>query len=88
MDQFPPEVWKPAERFRLLILRRFCRQVGVSSEACEREGERDVDHVKLGVHIWVSVLILGTLWRLTSYHLVASDNVTLQHLGRAMAQQY
>lgn len=47
-----------------------------------------MDHVRLGVHIWVSVLIMGTLWRLTTYHLVASSNVSLQHLGRAMAQQY
>lgn len=47
-----------------------------------------MEQVKLGVHIWVSVLILGTLWRITTYHLVASPNATLQHLGRAMAQQY
>ena len=47
-----------------------------------------MDHVRLGVHIWVSVLIMGTLWRIVSYHLVASPNATANHLGRAMAQQY
>jgi hypothetical protein len=47
-----------------------------------------MEHVKLGVHIWVSVLIMGTLWRILSYHLIASGNTNLQHLGRAMAQQY
>lgn len=47
-----------------------------------------LEYIRLGVHIWVSVLILGTMWRLLQYHLVASDNTTWQHLGRAMALQY
>ena len=47
-----------------------------------------MEYVKLGVHIWVSVLIMGTLWRVITYHLIASPNDTVQHLGRAMAQQY
>lgn len=47
-----------------------------------------MEHVKLGVHIWVSVLIMGTLWRVISYHFIASRNENLVHLGRAMAQQY
>lgn len=47
-----------------------------------------MEYVRLGVHIWVSVLIMGTLWRIITYHLVASNNQSLQHLGRAMAQQY
>lgn len=47
-----------------------------------------MDQVRLGVHIWVSVLIMGTLWRVVTYHLVASPNSTMNHLGRAMAQQY
>ena len=45
-------------------------------------------HVRLGVHIWVSVLIMGTLWRLTSYHAIASNNPHVQHIGRAMALQF
>lgn len=47
-----------------------------------------MEYIKLGVHIWVSVLIMGTMWRLVSYHLIASGNQSVQHLGRAMAQQY
>lgn len=47
-----------------------------------------VEHLKLGLHIWVSVLIMGTMWRIVSYHLIASPNTNLVHLGRAMAQQY
>lgn len=59
---------------------------GGFSEEIERGFK--VEYVKLGVHIWVSVLIMGTLWRVISYHLIASPNENLVHLGRAMAQQY
>jgi hypothetical protein len=52
-----------------------------------RKGQH-MEYVKLGVHIWVSVLIMGTLWRVISYHFIASPNEAVQHLGRAMAQQY
>lgn len=47
-----------------------------------------MDHLRLGIHIWVSVLIMGTLWRLAQYHLAASSNLQLMHLGRAMSYQY
>jgi hypothetical protein len=47
-----------------------------------------VEEISVIVHIWLSVLIAGTLWRLTTYHLIASPQVPLQHLGRAMAIQY
>lgn len=47
-----------------------------------------MEYLRGGVHLWMFVLVMGTLWRLTSYHLIAAQNVTLQHLGRAMAQQY
>jgi hypothetical protein len=47
-----------------------------------------MEYIKLGVHIWVSVLIMGTMWRVISYHLIASSNGSMNHLGRAMAQQY
>lgn len=40
------------------------------------------------VHVFLLVVIMGTLWRLTSYHLVASKNENLAHLGKAMAFQY
>lgn len=39
-------------------------------------------------HVFVSVLILGTLWRITAYHLMASPNTTLNHAGVAMVTQY
>ena len=39
-------------------------------------------------HVFVSVLLLGTLWRITAYHLLASPNVQLQHIGGAMTTQY
>ena len=39
-------------------------------------------------HIFLAVLIAGTLWRLTSYHLIASPNAHAQHLGKAMSVQY
>ncbi len=47
-----------------------------------------MEHLRLGVHIWVSVLIMGTLWRLVSYHLIASRNSNMSHVGRAMSFQY
>ncbi len=47
-----------------------------------------MEYIRLGVHIWVSVLIMGTLWRIVSYHLMASPNTSLTELGKAMATQY
>lgn len=40
------------------------------------------------LHVFLAVLIMGTLWRLASYHAVASSNDTVAHLGRAMAFQF
>jgi hypothetical protein len=47
-----------------------------------------VDDFRVMVHIFVAVLIVGTLWRLTSYHFIASRQPHLNHLGQAMATQY
>jgi hypothetical protein len=47
-----------------------------------------MDYIKLGVHIWVSVLIMGTLWRIVSFHLMASPNPSMTELGKAMSVQY
>ena len=47
-----------------------------------------LDDFRIMVHIFVAVLIVGTLWRLTSYHLIASKQPHLNHLGQAMATQY
>lgn len=37
---------------------------------------------------FLAVVIVGTLWRLSAYHLTASDNDQVAHLGKAMAFQY
>ena len=46
--------------------------------------------IRLGAaaHVFVSVIIIGTLWRLTAYHLLASSSQTAQHVGGAMVIQY
>jgi hypothetical protein len=44
--------------------------------------------LQVALHVFLSVLVLGTLWRLGSYHLAASDSSGLSHLGRAMTVQY
>lgn len=44
--------------------------------------------LKVALHIFLVVLVLGTGWRLLSLHLIASQNVQLQHLGKAMSVQY
>lgn len=40
------------------------------------------------LQVFLCVLVVGTLWRLTSLHLIASQNTTLQHLGKAAGFQY
>lgn len=44
--------------------------------------------LKIALHIFLIVLVLGTGWRLLSLHLIASPNTQLQHLGKAMSVQY
>jgi len=44
--------------------------------------------LQVGLHVFMSVLILGTIWRLVSFHLAASDNPGVNHVGRAMGIQY
>jgi hypothetical protein len=44
--------------------------------------------LQVGLHVFLTVLILGTLWRVLQYHLMASANVHLQHVGMAMSTQY
>jgi hypothetical protein len=46
------------------------------------------DFLKALVALWILVLLGGTLWRLGSYHLIASQQPHLNHLGLAMSQQY
>lgn len=38
--------------------------------------------------VFLSVLVIGTLWRLASLHLVASQNTSAAHVGKAMGFQY
>lgn len=38
--------------------------------------------------VFLAVLVWGTLWRLAAAHLVATSNVALQHVGKAMSFQY
>lgn len=40
------------------------------------------------LNVFLAVLIMGTLWRLTSYHLAASTNESVAHVGKAMAFQF
>jgi hypothetical protein len=47
-----------------------------------------VEDLKIGLHVFLCVLIFGTLWRVGSLHLIASSNAHFSHLGQAMAEQY
>jgi len=44
--------------------------------------------LKIGLHVFAVILIFGTLWRVSQFHLMASPNPALQHLGKAMSIQY
>ena len=44
--------------------------------------------IQVGLHVFMIVLVFGTLWRLSQYHLMASPNTALQHLGKAMSVQF
>ena len=44
--------------------------------------------IQVALHVFAIVLILGTIWRLGSFHLIASSSPWLQHLGVAMSLQY
>jgi hypothetical protein len=37
---------------------------------------------------FLAVVIVGTLWKLTAMHLMATDNDVLNHVGKGMAFQY
>jgi hypothetical protein len=42
----------------------------------------------VALHVFMSVLVMGTLWRVIQYHLMASPQPHLQHVGKAMSTQY
>lgn len=43
---------------------------------------------QVGLHVFLIVLVFGTLWRLLSFHAMASPNTAVQHAGKAMSIQY
>lgn len=47
-----------------------------------------MDDIKVALHIFLVVLILGTGWRLITLHFIASSNAHVQHIGKAMSVQY
>ena len=47
-----------------------------------------MEDVKVISHVFLSVLIAGTLWRMVTFHLLASNNTSLSHLGKALTVQY
>ena len=46
------------------------------------------EDVKVISHVFLSVLVAGTLWRMVTFHLLASSNPVLVHAGKAMTIQY
>lgn len=40
------------------------------------------------INVFLAILLLGTLWRLASLHLLASSSPMWQHVGAGMAFQY
>lgn len=44
--------------------------------------------VQIGLQVFAIVLVFGTLWRVSQFHLMASPNPALQHMGKAMSVQY
>jgi hypothetical protein len=44
--------------------------------------------VMSAANVFLAVLVMGTLWRLTALHLVASKNESIAHIGKAMGFQY
>ena len=44
--------------------------------------------LKVALHIFLIVLVMGTGWKLLSLHLMVAQSTQLQHLGKAMAFQY
>jgi len=43
---------------------------------------------QVALHVFMIVLIVGTLWRIFQVHAMAAGSPWLQHLGMAMSVQY
>lgn len=44
--------------------------------------------LKVAIHIFLIVLVMGTGWKLLALHLMVAQNTQLQHVGKAMSFQY
>lgn len=44
--------------------------------------------VMSAAQVFLCVLVIGTLWRLVTLHLVANQNENVAHLGKAMGFQF
>ena len=44
--------------------------------------------LQMGLHVFMLVLVFGTVWRVLQYHAMAHPSAHLQHLGMAMSTQY
>lgn len=44
--------------------------------------------LKVALHIFLIVLVLGTGWKLLALHLTVARNSQVSHLGKAMLFQY
>jgi hypothetical protein len=77
-----------SRRARKRSARRLPRFPGLASPEQPDLGGPAVDDARVMLHLFLAVLIVGTLWRLISYHLIAAQQPQLNHLGLAMAQQY
>lgn len=44
--------------------------------------------VMSAAQVFLSVLVIGTVWRLATLHLAANKNESVAHLGKAMGFQY
>jgi hypothetical protein len=44
--------------------------------------------VQVGLHVFMIVLVFGTLWRVLSFHAMANPNPWISHAGEAMSIQY
>ena len=51
-------------------------------------GAAPVTDLKVAIHIFLIVLVMGTGWKLFALHLMVASNTQLQHLGKAMSFQY
>jgi hypothetical protein len=47
-----------------------------------------LQYIAVALHAFLAVLVVGTMFRLLTYHALASPNPNIQHLGKAMSIQY